>query len=167
MYKTGDTVIHPGVGVCRIEKITEESFGGGEKRKYYVLKTLYDSTNTVIHIPVDGGKVKLRRLLDSNDIKDIIHTVSVKDPLWVEGSAERRELFSSILKEGDQGKILQMICEIHLKQAERERTGKKIYVSDSKILSAAEKLIHQEFAHTLDIAPDKVAEFIIEELRIG
>lgn len=167
MYKIGDTVVHPTVGVCRISAITEESFAGADKMQYYVLKTVYNSSSTVIHIPVDGVKVKLRKLLSGNEIKDIIHSVSVKEPLWIENSAERKEAFAKIMQEGDYGKILQMICEIHLKQAERIDNGKKPYVSDSKVLSAAEKLLYQEFAHILDIELDKVADFVIGELNIS
>lgn len=167
MYKVGDTVVHPASGVCCIKGIEEKSFAGGEKRKYYVLETVYDTVATTIHIPVDGEKVKLRRLLNSADIRDIIHTVSVKEALWIDDNSARKERFQAILKEGDHGKILQMICEIHLKRVERERGGKKIYASDSKILTDAERLIHQEFAHTLEIEPETVADFILSELNIG
>jgi len=166
MYKKGDTVIHPASGVCRIEDITEESFGGIEKRKYYVLKTVYDSAQTTIHVPVDGGKIKLRKLLSSDDIREIINSVSVKNELWVENNAERKEIFTKVLQGDDYGKILQMICEIHLKQAERSNSGKKLYVADSKVLNAAEKLIHQEFAHILNIDPNDVADYIVKELNI-
>ncbi len=165
MFKPGDMVMHPGAGVCRIDSITEESFGGGEPRKYYVLKTVYDSSQTVIHLPVEGGKVKLRKLLSCSDIKSIIHSVSVVEPLWEDNNAARKEAFSRILREGDYAKMLQMICEIHIKRIEKEKTGKKLYVADSKVLQAAEKIIHQEFAHTLEIPPEKVAEFIINELN--
>lgn len=167
MYKAGDTVMHPTSGVCRVESIKEESFGGVEKKKYYILKTVYDSSSTVIYVPVDGERVKLRKLLSREDIKEIIHSVSVKVPLWVDNNAQRKEIFKNIMHEGDYAKILQMICEIHLKQAERTDSGKKMYVSDSKILTAAEKIIHQEFAHTLNIEPERVADFIVNELNIG
>lgn len=167
MFKTGDTVVHPASGVCRIVDIEEKSFAGGEKRRYYVLKTIYDAVATVIHIPVDGDSIKLRKLLDIGDIRDIIRTVSVKDALWTDDNSVRKERFQQILKEGDHGRILQMICEIHIKRAERESEGKRIYASDSKILTDAERLIHQEFAHILDIAPDRVGEFILSELNIG
>lgn len=167
MYKIGDTVVHPASGVCRIEDIEDRSFAGGERRKYYVLKTMYDAVATTIHIPVDGDMVKLRRLLDSCDIVDIIRTVSVKEPMWLDDTSARKERFQGILKEGDHGRILQMICEIHIKRLERERDGKRIYASDDKILKEAERLIHQEFAHILDISPDSVSDFILSELNIG
>ena len=167
MFKTGDMVMHPGAGICRIDSITEESFGGTSPRKYYVLKTVYDNSQTVIHLPVDSDRVKLRRLLTREDIKDIIRSVSVTEPLWVENSVRRKEEFSRIMQSGDHAEMLQMICEIHIKKAENEQAGKKLYVSDSKTLQMAERIIHQEFAHTLDISPDEVKDFIISELNIG
>ncbi len=167
MFNTGDMVMHPGAGVCRIDSITEESFGGTMPRKYYVLKTVYDSSQTVIHLPVDSDKVKLRKLLTQEDIKEIIRSVSVKEPFWVDNSVQRKETFAHILQEGDHAKILQMICEIHIKKNEKEQTGKKLYVADSKVLQMAERIIHQEFAHTLNIAPDEVADFIMNELDVG
>lgn len=167
MFKTGDMVMHPGAGVCRIDSITEESFGGTTPRKYYVLKTVYDNSPTVIHLPVDSDKIKLRKLLTCDDIRSIIHSVSVTEPFWIENSSERKEAFVRILQEGDYSKMLRMICEIHLQKSEKEKSGKKLYVSDSKVLQAAERIIHQEFAHILEIPPDEVADFIKKELNVG
>lgn len=167
MFNIGDMVIHPGAGVCRIDSITEECFGGTSPRKYYVLKTVYDNSQTVIHLPVDSDKIKLRKLLTRSDIKDIIRSVSVKEPFWTENSVQRKETFARILQEGNHANLLQMICEIHIKKAEKEQGGKKLYVADSKVLQAAERIIYQEFAHTLNIAPDEVADFIMSELQVG
>ena len=45
MFKIGDTVVHPGMGVCKIENIKAESFGRGVLRQFYVLKPIYDNNS--------------------------------------------------------------------------------------------------------------------------
>ena len=41
MYKTGDIVVYPGTGVCRIEDIVTQKFARTEEKTYYVLRGVY------------------------------------------------------------------------------------------------------------------------------
>ena len=59
MYKTGDTVIYPGTGVCRITDVVKQKFMRCEERTYYVMKAVYDNSGTTIYCPVDNADIKL------------------------------------------------------------------------------------------------------------
>ena len=43
--------------------------------------------------------------------------------------------------------------------------GKKLYVGDEKIMSEAQRLLHEEFALVLNIKVDEVLPFILGELE--
>lgn len=44
------------------------------------------------------------------------------------------------------------------------KAGRKFHQADEKLLKEAEKVLHGEFAHVLQIAPEEVAAFIMGEL---
>lgn len=166
MYKTGDMLMHPGAGVCRIEDIKSMALTSDGNKDYYVLKPIYGSDSTTIYIPVDFSKINLRRLLSENDIVELIHSVPSDTSLWVDNDAQRKELFSKVLHSGDHVKIIQLIVEIHKKLEEKQSQGKKLHAADARTLAEAEKLIHQEFAYALKLEPEDVAPFIMKEMNL-
>lgn len=165
MYKTGDTVLHPTAGVCKIVDIKKEDFPGLGIKEFYVLNPIYDKGQT-IHSPVDSTKIALRKVLSADDINSLIHSVSCKNPLWRDNDAERREIFLKTLKSDNQAKIIQLIIEICEKRKEKSKDGKKLHMADERILHDAERIIHQEFAYALNINVDSVAEFIMDKLNL-
>lgn len=166
MYNKGDTVMHPGAGVCKIHDIRKERFPKTEPKLYYVLKPVYDNGATTIYLPADENKITLRKLLSADDIKDLIHSISLEDKLWVDDDNERQEKFMRILRNGDHANIIKLIAELHTEQTDRASRGKKLHIADDKVLHEAEKLLHQEFAYTLKLDVDEVAPFIIRELGL-
>ncbi|MBE6623350.1 MAG: CarD family transcriptional regulator [Ruminococcaceae bacterium] len=162
MYKTGDKVIYPGTGVCIIKDIINQKFLHTDERTYYVLKAVYDNSDTTIYCPVDSTEVNLKKLLDKDEILELIHTIPQKT-LWIENDNERRKLFSALLREGDRQKLLCMITEIHKKLKEKEAEGKKLHLSDEKALEKAEKMLYQEIAYSLNMEIEAVSSFIRNE----
>lgn len=165
MYKQNDIVMHAGAGVCRIDAVREETFAGTAKL-YYVLRPLYENDSTTIYVPTDSQKVRLRRLLNREEIVDMIHQVSLEPPLWEENPTNRREVFTQLLREGNHATLIQLIAELHMHQQDLSRTGHKFHAADEKILAEAQKRIHQEFAHTLQLDITEVASFIMKELGL-
>lgn len=166
MYRIGDIVMYPGTGVCRVEDIVTQKFARTEEKTYYVLKGVYDTADTTIYCPVDNKNIKLRKLLSKDSITDLINKACVGEKLWIDNDNERKKLFASVLKEGDQIKILKLIIEIHENKVEKEKEGKQLHLSDEKILQQAEKIIHEELAYSMDIKIDEVAAFIMHEMNI-
>ncbi|MBQ6092821.1 MAG: CarD family transcriptional regulator, partial [Clostridia bacterium] len=62
MFQAGDTVVHPFAGVCRVLDIRNERFGD-RPQLYYVIASTQDKGGNRIYVPVDGGKILLRRPL--------------------------------------------------------------------------------------------------------
>lgn len=162
MYQQNDIVMHPGAGVCKIEDVREEKFTG-QKRQYYVLRPMYENTATTIFVPTDSQKVVLRKLLSKEEIVNMIHAVSLDTSLWVESPAERKETFQRLLHEGDHTTLIRLIAELHTHRRETEAAGRKFHAADEKVLQEAEKRIHQEFAHTLELEVEEIAPIIMKE----
>ncbi len=164
MYKIDDIVMHPGMGVCKIVDIRTENFKNLGNRQFYILKPVYSNEHTKIFVPV-SGKVELRRLLSEKDINEAISAARNQDTLWIDNDLKRKEVFSEILHSGDHIKLIGMIREIHKKQIEKQQIGKKLHLSDEKMLTEAEKLLHEELAYSMSIEPTRVADYIISKLN--
>lgn len=163
MFKVNDTVVHTGMGICTITEITKMKVGNNPIRDFYVLKPIYENSGTKIFVPMDS-KITLRYPLDTNKIKDILIKVSSTETLWVENDTIRKNKFSEIIKSNDHIKIIKLLCELHEKRIEKEKNGKKLHLSDEKVLHEAERLIHGELAYSMQIEPENVAEYIMNEL---
>lgn len=166
MYQKGDTVMHPSEGVCSIEDVRTICFKDSSPREYYVLRPSMEKSSGTIYMPRERGNAILRRLLSRQDIIDMIHQSSSYAGLWKDDSRVRKDLFTSILHEGNYGKLIQMIREIHEHHTQRLAEGKKPSVADEHILDEAQRLLHQEFSYVLRISQEETVQFILKELHV-
>ena len=166
MFNIGDTVMHPGMGVCKIENIKSETFAHTKQRDFYILKPLYENSNTTVYVPVDSTKMILKKLITEQDIQGLIKSLkNDTEKLWIDNDLQRKELFSAIIKEGNREKLIKLIKELHEHKEQRQQNGKRLHISDEKFLLEAEKLLHQELAYTMQINPDEVVDFIMNSLN--
>lgn len=165
MYNINDTILYGKYGVCKIENIVTENFTG-KSMDYYLLKPAY-SDNTVIYVPIECEKLvsKMKKVLSVEEINNLINEVKNTVPIWYDNEKVRKEKYNDIISEGDRVKILQLINTLYINKQERKSMGKKMYVSDEKIMKAAEKLIYEEFAVVLNIKPEEVVPYIIEKIE--
>lgn len=165
MFKVGDAVIHPAEGVCRVIEIAEKDFGG-KLSEYYVLKSVYDSHSTV-YIPVEIVRVKskIRAALNETQINDIIDGLEESQPLKTENDNQRRLLFKDILASGSTSEMRQMLRTVHLLKTDVKASGKKMKVSDERIIRETEHSVFSEFAFSLGLSPEEIPEYISKRLQ--
>lgn len=163
MFQVNDTVMYGSSGVCRISEICAKKFGGSEVL-YYVLKPVYDE-NSTIYCPVDSPKLKIRQLLSVNEIYRLIQEMPDTQTEWIDNEQQRKEKFSKIVKEGDHRELIKLIRALYFNREEKHRSGKKFYLSDDRIMKEAETILHEEFAHVLNIKLEEVVPFIMGELQ--
>ncbi len=166
MFKINDYVVFGSTGVCQITDIIEESFGGPNEKKYYVLTPLHGNSST-IYVPVDNDKVVLRRVLTRSEIDDLIKIMPELDNDWINEDSPRKALFNEILQSGDLERVIHMIKVIYRRKQEVEEIGKRLTNADNESLKSAEKLLHHEFALVLDIEPEQVGPFIRGEIEVN
>lgn len=165
MFKVNDTVMYGRSGVCRIVDICKKNFINNELL-YYVLQPVYENKCT-IYCPVDSKKVQMRKLLDIDEIRELIRTMPDEITIWDNNDRARRETYDKIIKSGDHRELIKLIKTLYLKRKELNSTGKKFHIADEKAMNDAEKLLYQEFALVLDIQLDEVVPFITGQIEVS
>ena len=97
-----------------------------------------------------------------NEVYSLINTMPHTESIWIEDINLRKEKYTKILKSGDNKQLVKLIRTLYLEKVE----VKKLYVNDEKIMTDAEKLLHEEFALVLDIKVDEVLPFILGKLEV-
>ena len=166
MFQLNDVIIYGAQGVCKIIG-TEEKSVSGKKRAYFVLKPVSDKGSTIF-VPTDNEFVlkKMRRLLTKDEIYKLIDSMPEESALWVQNENERKELYKTILANGDHVELIQMIKAIHAHRVQREAEGKRLHMSDERFFKDAEQILYNEFQYVLNLGnKDELLSFIFARLE--
>lgn len=163
MFAKNDYIIYGTTGVCKITGIEKKKFNNME-REYYILKPAY-YPNSTIYAPVDNNMINIRKIMTVKEVYDLIKTMPDNKPIWIDDINLRKEKYNEILKKGDKVELVKLIRTLYLEKEKKKNEGKKLYVGDEKIMSEAQRLLHEEFALVLNIKVDEVLPFILGELE--
>lgn len=134
------------------------------EREYYILKPAYDP-NSTIYAPIDNNMINIRRIMTVQEVYNLIKTMPDNETIWIDDINLRKEKYNEILKKGDKVELVKLIRTLYLEKEKKKTEGKKLYVGDEKIMSEAQRLLHEEFALVLNIKVDEVLPFILGELE--
>lgn len=151
-------------GVCRIADITTEDFGRQGRKRYYVLRSVYDK-NVKVFVPIGSELEKeMKSLPTKNDVMRFISEASGTEIEWSDDAKTRASYFDSLMAEGDRTKIISMMLKLRAKRDRLEKLNKKLKANDAKFLAMSENLITGEFAFVLGIQRTEVIAFIAERI---
>ncbi len=159
MFAVGDVVLHTSQGVCRVDDIRDEKFSG-LIRTYYVLLPMGNNGKSTTYVPVDAPKSPIRELLSEEQIREVIHVSMNEKTDWIDNNNVRKSVFTEILRSDDMSKILSLIVCLYNRRETVLSQGKKFPVVDERIMTEAERKIHQEFSYTLSISEKDVPQYI-------
>lgn len=164
-YQVGDFVIYKNNGLCCIAEIKDEDFGVG-KKTYYVLKQ-QEGLKSSYFVPTDliGLSNYMRRTVDKKGVDKAIKNVVNMDPEWIADSKERSLQYDKVMTMGPVEDILYVYKVLVSKKRDAETINKRLYLSDERTLSTAERLITQEFAYALGIQKEEVLPYIREKAK--
>jgi len=165
LYSINEYIVYGKAGVSQIIDIRKENFEGLEEQTYYVLKPVY-SEKSIIYAPVDRNLNKLRKVLTVEEIYEIIGALPEEKTIWIANDHSRKERYLKILKEGSHIELARLLKTLYEKNKELTSTGKKLHVSDERIMKEAERILFEEFAFVLKIEPEEVLPFITEKIEI-
>lgn len=167
MYKAGEQVLYDSEGICTINEIAEKTFAGMTS-VFYVL-TPINRPATTIYVPVNNPKrtAKMKKVLSKQEIYDLIDSMPDEETIWIENDAERKQVYGEIIHSGDRVKLIQLLKTLQLHKTRQEKSGKKLHISDEHFMKTAEKILHEELSHVLNIDIDDVAPFIVHQLNIN
>lgn len=158
MFKTDEMVMY-GADLCKVEAIEAQSFFPGQpSRLYYILRPVSHADST-IYLPCDQGERKLRPVMTAGEISELRERTDGKTLEWIEDRQLRSRVYSQILQQGEPEQILLLIRCLKEKKEALLAAQKKFSVSDEKLLSAAEKMVDEEYAYVLDMNKDELPDF--------
>ena len=148
-------------GLCRINDIVERNFGGSTA-PYYVLQLVY-RRGSVIYVPVGNEKLesKMRTLISKDECIELINSIKGETEIWIDSENERKTRYREILAGEDRRELVRMIKTLYEHRRNQECCGKKMHMTDQKILKDAERIFYDEIAHNLDIQPGEVHQYIL------
>ena len=159
MFAVGDVVLHTSQGVCRVDDIRDEEFSG-MNRTYYVLLPMENNGKSTTYVPVDAPKSPIRKLLTEEQIKEVIQVSMNETTDWIDNNNVRKSAYTEILRSDDISRILSLIVCLYKRRESVLSQGKKFPVVDERIMTEAERKIHQEFSYTLSISEKDVPRYI-------
>lgn len=165
MLEIDSTIIYGSNGVCKLIDIREERFSN-KKSKYYILKPI-NNDKSIIYMPADKPELldKVRQVLSMYEIYELIKTVPEKETIWIDDEKKRSECYKTILESGDHEEIIKVIKTLYTHKHELAKSGKRLHISDEKLMQRAENLIYEEFAFVLKIKREEVINLIEKQIE--
>ena len=165
MLALNDTVHYGMDGVCQVVDIVVKKIDGQERR-FYELHPVFRK-NTVVFLPVDNEKLlsRVRPVLSSTQIMSAVENIKQSDCIWIEQESARKEAFQQILRSGDHKQLVCLVRTLYEHRLAMQDEGRKMRITDSTCLKEAERLLFEEFAYVLEIAPHEVPAFIEQHAK--
>ena len=141
MYKIGDLTFYKSYGVCRVDRILEESFTG-KPMLYYVLQSKLRPGVTFYH-PVDSDNSQLEKMLTNKDALQILDNFKNPANEWEERSTNRHRQHTEILNRNDHFEIAQLMNTLLRKQMDLHQQEKKLGAQDIQVLQQISSMIFE------------------------
>ncbi len=146
MFDTGSCLMHKSEGVCVVEGVRTESFGG-VSRDYYILRPLYENTATTVFLPIESADKRLRALLTREEWGQLLREAKTQSFVWEANDRTRQELFQQQLRACETSQLLDMLCALYQRRKELMLQGKKLRFFDEHTLQECERLLSEEYVH--------------------
>lgn len=164
MYQKGEFIIYGSKGVCEITDISTINISGIKKdRLYYILCPMNDRDGKVF-TPVDSEKTVMRRILTSEEAKELIADIPDIENLWVSDERQREQNYRQAIGSCDCRELIKVIKTLWIRNQQRLSQGKKVTAMDKKYFKIAEDNLYAELALSLQIPQDQVRDYITEKV---
>ena len=107
MFEKGDLILYETAGVCRIEEISRLEFLKND-RVYYSLVPVFEK-DSVIYVPVDNEKVKMRPIMTREEAEAFIEQLPGIEGRRDIGEKEKAQVYKQILLSGNHRELAAMI----------------------------------------------------------
>ena len=156
-FKAGDRVVYPHHGAAIIEKIETIEFGG-EKTKYFVLKTAHDELT--VRVPIDKvDDVGMRPPISLEDVEDLFVLLAKKDVREPANWSRRFKNHQEKLKSGDVYQVAEVVRNLALRES-----AKGLSAGEKNMYSKARKVLVSELSFALDVSEDDAMDQVDAQL---
>ncbi|WP_435921498.1 CarD family transcriptional regulator [Paenibacillus sp. DYY-L-2] len=145
MFEIGDFIVYGQSGVCQITSIDypQVVVQGGEKKLYYKLVPVFSSE--VIYTPVDT-KVYMRPVVTREQAKQLVVEITGETKTPSNPKPNTPDECQALLKTHDCEDLIRVMKIIHFKRYECTQNGKKLTMTDQRMLKQAEELLCSELS---------------------
>lgn len=145
MYQIGELVQYGNSGVCKIEEIVQGVPGLQKDIQCYLLIPV-SGRDGKIYSPVDSGKVKMRRILSSEEVKELMGKVPQIEELTILNEKQCESIYKEELYSVDCYRWLGLLKTLYSRKAARLSAGKKVTATDERYLKSVEDRLKEEFS---------------------
>ena len=143
MYQIGELVQYGISGVCRVEEIVQGVPGLQKDTECYLLIPV-SKKEEKIYTPVDNDKVKMRRILSSEEVRNLMEKASeIKGPDIV-NEKQCENIYREELYSVDCYRWFGLLKTLYARRAARVAIGKKSTATDERYLKSVEERIIEE-----------------------
>ncbi|MBR2028852.1 MAG: CarD family transcriptional regulator [Oscillospiraceae bacterium] len=165
-FNVNDYVIYGKSGLCFVKEIKKMRMANGPLSEYYVLNSANGNAVT-IYVPCDKENLvaKMRRPLTKDEIDAILTEAKGQHINWIDNNNERADYFKKISDSDNYRDWLLLVGCIHMKKREKAANGKHLSSKDETTLKLLEKLIEDEFCHSLNLDNSQISDYIQKKLE--
>lgn len=164
MFHAGQTVLYGANGVCQIAEISTKTIGSNVM-EYYVLKPV--SSDSTLYVPT-GNEMLVSRIRDictAEEARAILSEES--EPMkWISNNQERSEYFRQVIGEENCRDLVRLVRLLHSHGKLLSERGRRLHLSDERILREAERMVGDEIATALGITHAEALQLILNSASI-
>lgn len=164
MFQVNDRIVYGTHGVCEVTAVGTLSMSVADKhRKYYTLCPLYQR-ESMIYVPVDNCKIKMRSVLTREEAQKLIEEVPKLEAIGIINERERESQYKEALLSCDCRELVRVIKTLYQRKKTRVEDGKKIATVDERYFHQAEEQLYGELAYVLEIDKEEVEPYIAGQM---
>ena len=145
MYQIGELVQYGNSGVCKVEEIVQGVPGLQEDTQCYLLVPV-GRKEEKIYSPVDNGRVKMRRILSSEEVKELMEKTSEIEEISITNEKQCESIYREELYSVDCYRWLSLLKTLYSRRAARNAAGKKVTATDERYLKNVEDRLKEELS---------------------
>lgn len=163
MFEKDTYVVHGLKGVCKVRDISRLDFVKS-RELYYTLVPVYDS-QTLLYIPVNSEKAKLRERLSPQEARRWLEELPEQGEVWYGDDKERKLGIERAMGSGDQKDWSAVVNGIYGKKLQKLQSGKKFTDREREFFRIAGNLLLGEVASALGSDPGEIENLILEKMK--
>src|SRR5690625_1445156 len=160
MFNVGDLIIYSTHGLCKIDEISEKTFGDVTKL-YYIMHPVTDA-NLTISIPVDSEQAVMLSILEKEDAKRLLQSFEEPGTEWIEDIKKRTKKYKSLIDKGDRKVISQVLNTLMRKEIEAKVKNIRMSDQDRKLLTYLQNIMFEELAASLDTSYEDISNKVTD-----
>ncbi len=143
MYQVGELVQYGTSGVCKVEEIVQGVPGLQIDTQCYLLIPV-SKKEEKIYTPVDNDKVKMRRILSCEEVKELMGKAVQMEGLTIVNEKQCESIYREELYSVDCYRWLNLLKTLYVRKNARVAAGKKITATDERYLKSVEDRLKEE-----------------------